>query len=97
MTPERWRQIEEIYHLALAHEAGQRSAFLKQACDGDEEMLREIESLLAHQEPAEEFLNAPGMAVLAQALARDRTGSMIGRRIGPYQIRLWCKREGGRR
>ena len=86
MTPERWRQIEEIYHLALEHEAGQRSAFLKQACDGDEEMLREIESLLAHEEPAEEFMKAPGMAVLAQAVAHDRTGSMIGRRIGPYQI-----------
>jgi len=86
MTPERWCQVEEIYNLALEHEAGQRSEFLKQACSGDEQMLREIESLLAHQEHAEEFMKAPGMSVLAQTLAQDRTGSMIGRRIGPYQI-----------
>ena len=37
-----------------------RSAFLKQACDGDQEMQREVESLLAHEKPAEKFMGAPG-------------------------------------
>src|SRR5215831_8800699 len=86
MTPERWRLIEEIYHLAVQREASQRAAFLREACNGDEEMSREIESLLAHEEPAEKFMKAPVMAVLARAMAHDRTGSIIGHRIGPYQI-----------
>src|SRR5438094_8785223 len=86
MTPERWRQIEEIYDLALEQEASQRPAFLKQACAGDEEMQREVESLLAHEGPAKRFMEAPGVAVLAHAMARDRTGSMIGQRIGAYQV-----------
>ena len=86
MTPERWRQIDELYHLALQRDAAQRTAFLRQVCNGDEEMQREVESLLAHAEAAEQFMQAPGMAVLAQAVAQDRAGSMIGRELGVYQI-----------
>ena len=35
MKPERWQQVEEIYHVALERESGQRAAFLKEACEGD--------------------------------------------------------------
>jgi len=86
MTPERWQRIEELYHLVLKQDASQRAVFVKQACNGDEEMEREIESLLAHEEPANKFMESPGMAVLARAMAGDRACSMIGRRISSYQI-----------
>jgi hypothetical protein len=48
MKPERWRQIDKIYHSALEHER-QRQAFLREACAGDEALRQEVESLLAHQ------------------------------------------------
>ena len=86
MTPERWQQIEEIYQRALEQEATQRAAFLVKACRDDEVMLHEVESLLAHEGPAEQFLEAPGMAVVAQAMARERTGSMLGRQLAAYRI-----------
>ena len=86
MTPERWQEIERLYRLALALDASQRSNFLQNACGGDESMHREIESLLAHSEPAEHFMEAPGVTVLADAMAEERRRSMSGRRIGPYQI-----------
>jgi hypothetical protein len=47
MTPERWRQVEEIYHSAMEREKSQRVAFLKEACGGDEELRCDVESLLA--------------------------------------------------
>jgi eukaryotic-like serine/threonine-protein kinase len=47
MEPERWRQVESLYHSVLEQEKDQRTAFLKQACEGDEELRRELESLLA--------------------------------------------------
>ena len=50
MTPERWRQIEELYHSAREREPGERSAFLDQACRGDVELRREVEVLLAQGE-----------------------------------------------
>jgi serine/threonine protein kinase len=86
MTPERWQQVERLYHLALERDTSHRSTFLKQACDGDEEMQREVESLLAHEKPAERFMEAPGLAVLAKVVAGDHKGAMIGRQLGPYQI-----------
>ena len=53
MTPERWRQIEQIYHSTLECEESQRPSFLKEACAGDEELRKEVESLLAHKDQAE--------------------------------------------
>ena len=36
MKPERWREIEKLYHEALELDEGRRPAFLDQACAGDE-------------------------------------------------------------
>ena len=47
MTPERWRQIEGLYHEAMARNASERAAFLASACGGDEMLRREVESLVA--------------------------------------------------
>jgi predicted RNA-binding Zn-ribbon protein involved in translation (DUF1610 family) len=46
MTPERWKQIEEIFQSVLEREIEERAAFLDAACDGNEELRREVESLL---------------------------------------------------
>jgi hypothetical protein len=35
MNPERWKQIEELYHAALERAEGERAGFLEQACGGD--------------------------------------------------------------
>ena len=51
MTPERWQKIEEIFEAAAEREPRARSAFLDEMCDGDAELRREVESLLAHQQP----------------------------------------------
>jgi hypothetical protein len=63
MTPDRWQEIEQLYHSALKHEPDQRSAFLKQACAGDEALRREVESLLANEGEAKSFIEAPALEV----------------------------------
>src|SRR5262245_29763922 len=50
MKPERWKQIERIYHAALELEPDARGTFLDQACAGDEELLREVTSLLNYDD-----------------------------------------------
>jgi eukaryotic-like serine/threonine-protein kinase len=52
MTPERFQQIEELYHAARERSAEERAALLAKA---DPEVRREVESLLA-QGPGGEFL-----------------------------------------
>ena len=86
MTPERWKQIEKIYHAALEVEPKERSAFLDQACAGDAALRQEVESLLAHEQPAESFIEAPALEVLANVKTENRNQSLIGRQIGPYKV-----------
>ena len=74
MTPDRWRQIEQLYHAALERDASEQAAFLKEACGSDEALQREVESLLAQQETAKGFLESPALEVAAQVLA-GRSGS----------------------
>ena len=47
MRPERWRQIEDLYHAALQVEPEQRAAFLDNACLPDSDVKREVEALLS--------------------------------------------------
>ena len=86
MRPERWQQIEKLYHSALKQEANRRTAFLKEACAGDEDLRHEVESLLAQQPQAESFVEASALGVTAQAKAETRARSMVGRQLGAYKI-----------
>ena len=61
MTPERLSQIEELYHLAREREPDQRAAFLAGACNDDEDLRREVESLLAAEPSNACFLDEPVM------------------------------------
>ena len=68
LTADRWRQVEGLYHSALEREERQRPAFLEEACAGDEELRREVGSLLRFQEQAKGFIEAPALQEMARAL-----------------------------
>ncbi|MEW6213135.1 MAG: hypothetical protein AB1631_32860, partial [Acidobacteriota bacterium] len=57
MKPERWKQIDEILEAAIDLGPARRDAFLDRACAGDEELRKEIESLLAAHDRATGFIN----------------------------------------
>ena len=86
MTPERWRQLEEMYHAALARPADQRATFLAEACVGDEGLRQEVESLLAQPAPADGFLNAPTVTVAAHLVSNPAASVLTGRRLGVYHL-----------
>ena len=86
MESERWRQIESLYYTALERDATERAAFLVEACAGDDELLHEVESLLAVHEQAEGFMAAPALEVAAQLIAEDQGQTMSGRIISHYQV-----------
>jgi len=86
MNPERWEQVEQLYHSALERDVSQRAAFLNAACAGDDSLRREIESLLAHQTEAENLLESPAMEIAAKVYADDQADSLVGQSLGSYQI-----------
>ena len=57
MRPDRWRQVESLYHSALEREAPARDEFLREACREDEELRCEVRSLLDQTESG--VLNRP--------------------------------------
>jgi eukaryotic-like serine/threonine-protein kinase len=84
MTRERWRQVEEIFHAALARVGDERQAFLIRACAGDLALRREVETLLA-QQTSSNFLSS--LAVAATTTGSDSGSSlMTGRRFAAYQV-----------
>ena len=89
MTSERWSEIERLYHDAREKGDGEIGAFLKQACGSDDELRREVESLLAYKTSTEDFMEASPMEVAARQLARERGEQMKGRVLGRYKIEAW--------
>src|SRR5437870_7703913 len=86
MTPERWQQINELFHSALEQERGRRAAFLAQACGADEDLRREVESLIASHERGDSFIEAPASDVAAELLAGGQTILAAGQNIAHYRI-----------
>ncbi len=71
MNPKRREQVRQIFHAALELEPGRREAFLREACAGDESLLKEVASLLEQEGHSEEFLKTPALEVVVKALADD--------------------------
>src|SRR6266705_1940360 len=86
MTPDHWKKIEELYHTAREREESQRVAFLNEACAGDEALRQEIESLLAEEKREAGFLESPALEIAAKEMAQDQTRSLLGQRLGTYQV-----------
>jgi serine/threonine protein kinase/Tol biopolymer transport system component len=86
MTPERWEQIGQLYEAAKELEPTQRAAFLDQACAGDEELRREVESLFAAAASVGDFIAAPALKDAAELLTDQSPGAMVGKQLGHYQV-----------
>jgi hypothetical protein len=86
VTPERWRRINEIFHAALDQDDGARDRFIHEACAGDEELLREVQSLLATHARAHDYLEAPAWQVAADLMRDDDAALAPGQTIGKYRI-----------
>jgi serine/threonine-protein kinase len=56
MKPDRYKQVEELYHEALGRTPEERAAFLEQSCRGDEALRGEVESVLGYDERAKQFI-----------------------------------------
>jgi eukaryotic-like serine/threonine-protein kinase len=67
MTPERWRQIGELFDSAVRLDAAGREAWLSAACGGDDELRAEVGRLLTQDERADRdgILPPSGLSVPA--------------------------------
>ena len=85
MTPEHWQRIKTLLQSALGREPGERSAFLDQACAGDESLRKEVESFIISHEQAGGFIEEPALEVMAESLENNQA-EVVGRTLGHYKI-----------
>lgn len=83
MSPERWRNIEQLYHAALQHAPGERLEFLDCACGPDHDLRLAVEALLANGEQAGSFLETPALDTETRLASPE---ALLGAQAGPYRI-----------
>src|ERR1035438_4915627 len=87
MNPDRWQQVKAIFNRAVETDPAVRTRFLRESCEGDTELQREVAALLASDERADSLLENPFAGVRAMVAAAARVPDpMIGRAIGNYII-----------
>ena len=99
MTPERWAQIRQIFEGALERPDVDRSAYLRVVCARDDELRREVESLLNSHDSAGDFLDKPAANMSGVTHTLISSGVELpeyppGYRVGPYELQK-CIGRGG--
>ncbi len=86
MKPERWQQVSQLFQSALEREPRERNRYLQEACGDDNSLRRQVESLLAAHNKADDddFINSPAVERAAPLLMEDE--ATTGELIGHYKI-----------
>jgi eukaryotic-like serine/threonine-protein kinase len=88
---ELWQRVEELCHRALELDESQRPEFLDRSCGDDQQLRREIESLLAHEKNSRHFIDSPALAIVGkmvadQASITDSGTKLIGSKVSHYRV-----------
>ena len=83
MTPDQWERVKQIFEVALECAPDKRAEFLEGACGRDEDLRREVESLLSSDESAGSFIEKPAVGTPALPPSDGQPEMMVGRLIGP--------------
>jgi eukaryotic-like serine/threonine-protein kinase len=86
MEPERWALVDQLLQSSLSLSPADREAYLRSRCISDDELYREVESLLEAHDNATSFLESTAIEVEARAVATTTARFEVGTRIGPYRV-----------
>ena len=87
VTPERWQQVKGVLDAALEREPQERAVFISKACEGDEPLRKELESLIISHEQAGNFIEEPAVAALAEIIT-VKGESIVNHTLGAYQVQV---------
>src|ERR1043166_1018729 len=81
-----WDQVKELFEAVLARPFAERDAFIAQATRGDDELRREVESLIKSYGQAESFLEQPAAHSAAESLLASNRKLKAGDRVEHYEV-----------
>ncbi len=86
MQPERWQQVEEIFGAALEHPHAARAHIVSDACGDDEELRREVLSLLESADLAADYFTDLASRTGVPPPTKTDAEQFLGRTIGSYRL-----------
>jgi tRNA A-37 threonylcarbamoyl transferase component Bud32 len=87
MTPERWLEVDAVLRGALSCEPARRDAFVAHACGDDQALRREVASLLAaHDHADDDFLERPAADAFHGHSAPPPVTRLVNALAGRYEI-----------
>jgi serine/threonine-protein kinase len=81
ISSEYWQRLESLFHAAAEMNPSARKKYLDQACAGEDELRRQVESLILCSNESQQIIDG----VISKEAA-GVTGLAIGERIGQYEI-----------
>jgi serine/threonine protein kinase/tetratricopeptide (TPR) repeat protein len=81
-----WQRVEALLDEVLELSPAERPGFLNKACADDNGIRAEVESLLACEPEAEEFLRNPALSFSEGLIDSETSDELAGQQIGPYRI-----------
>jgi WD40 repeat protein/serine/threonine protein kinase len=79
-------KVKALCNEVLDLDLRERTAFLTAACAGDDQLRREVESLLRHEATVDAFMVKPAWQHVVRDIASVQRESLAGRQLGRYQI-----------
>ena len=85
MSPDDWQRVKELFEAAQSQPARRRARWLAAACD-QQHIREEVESLLAANESAGEFIQKSPAEEIAEAVAGLAPRNLAGQRVGSWRL-----------
>jgi non-specific serine/threonine protein kinase/serine/threonine-protein kinase len=82
----RWDRVKELFEVAVDLPPEERAVLLDNECAGDDELRREVHSLLASDNDTEDFIEQPAFALPRDLFPKPAEERVSGRQIGAYKI-----------
>lgn len=78
--------IESVFHAVVNLPEDKRTAYLEDACAGDESLCAEVRSLVSALESGNGFMERPALELGYRVLSGAAEDSMVGKSIGAYKV-----------
>ena len=80
---DRLKRIESLFHAALQRDAAGRESFVREECNGDADLQREVLSLLEHHDAGDD---SDWVSAAASRLIDPAASLQPGQALGPYRV-----------
>jgi serine/threonine protein kinase/tetratricopeptide (TPR) repeat protein len=86
MTPERWRQVDDLFSQVVELPLAEQKEILARECASDPDLRREVEILLSHDATPATTQQLGSAVKSGIQVWAAKTSNLIGRHVGPYRV-----------